>query len=193
MLTTHEEGRPEPSWSRLEPVGSGPRQDGASLLRALHDEHGPALWRYTLSLTGGDQTQAQDVVQETLLRAWKNPQAFAPERGTPRAWLFTVARRIVIDEHRSARNRHETPVDAVPEEPTVTDLAQQVVDRALLTQALSRLSTDHRAVLRECYFHGRSVAEAADTLGVPPGTIKSRAHYALQALRLALEELGGVA
>jgi RNA polymerase sigma-70 factor (ECF subfamily) len=57
---------------------------------------------------------------------------------------------------------------------------------------LRTLSTDHRQVLHECYFHGASVAEAAQTLGVPPGTVKSRTHYALHALRQALEEMGGV-
>jgi RNA polymerase sigma-70 factor (ECF subfamily) len=68
----------------------------------------------------------------------------------------------------------------------------QTVDRQLVLAALRTLSTDHRQVLLECYFHGASVAEAAQTLGVPPGTVKSRTHYALHALRQALEEMGGV-
>jgi RNA polymerase sigma-70 factor (ECF subfamily) len=54
--------------------------------------------------------------------------------------------------------------------------------------ALLGLSPEHRAVLVECYFRGASVAEAAQRLGIPPGTVKSRTHYALRALRLALEE-----
>jgi len=55
---------------------------------------------------------------------------------------------------------------------------------------MTRLSADHRQVLRECYFDGRSVAEAARRLGIAEGTVKSRTHYALRALRLALEEMG---
>lgn len=164
------------------------RDDG--LLRALHDEHGPALWHYALGLTGGDAAQAEDVVQETFLRAWRHPQAFEPERGSARAWLYTVARHLVVDDHRSARNRHEAPTARVPEQEAPDETAQ-VVDRALVSAALARLSAEHRAVLQECYYRGRSVAEAAVVLGIPPGTVKSRTHYALQALRLAVAELGG--
>lgn len=164
------------------------RDDG--LLRALHDEHGPALWHYALGLTGGDVAHAEDVVQETLLRAWRHPQAFEPRRGSPRAWLYTVARHIVVDDHRSARSRHEAATGRVPEQ-EVPDETTHVLDRALISEALARLSTEHRAVLQECYYRGRSVAEAAVVLGIPPGTVKSRTHYALQALRLAVDELGG--
>ncbi len=170
---------------------NGPDSDGERLLRALHDEHGPALWRYTLGLTDGDAVRAQDVVQETLLRAWRNPQAFTPEHGSPRAWLFAVARRIVIDEYRSARNRHETVTGNLPE-PRTEDPADDIADRALLRQALGRLTPEHREILRLCYYRGHSVAEAAEALQLSPGTVKSRTHYAIRALRAALEELGGV-
>ncbi len=168
----------------------GPHDDDALLLKALHDQHGPALWRYALSLTSGDAVQAQDVVQETMLRAWRNPAAFGADRGSPRAWLFAVARNLVIDEHRSARRRRERVTDLVPETPSA-DPAEAVVDRELLRVAMARLSPEHREVLRECYYRGRSVAEAAAVLGVAPGTVKSRSHYALRALKLAIEELGG--
>jgi RNA polymerase sigma-70 factor (ECF subfamily) len=60
----------------------------------------------------------------------------------------------------------------------------------VVADAITQLSSDHRAVLLECYYRGRSVAEAARRLGVPEGTVKSRTHYALRALRLALEEMG---
>lgn len=179
-----------PFGGRLAGMPTGPASDGDRLLRTLHDEHGPALWRYALSLTSGNAVEAQDVVQETLLRAWRNPQAFEPERGSPRAWLYAVAKRIVIDDHRSARSRHESLTDHLPE-PRAEDPADQVVDRELLRQALSRLTPDHREVLRQCYYQGRSVAQAAETLSISPGTVKSRTHYAMRALRTALEELGG--
>jgi RNA polymerase sigma-70 factor, ECF subfamily len=74
----------------------------------------------------------------------------------------------------------------------VADTAQQAVDRHVVMAALRTLSAEHRQVLLECYFRGASVAEAAQTLGVPPGTVKSRTHYALHALRQAIEEMGGV-
>ena len=69
---------------------------------------------------------------------------------------------------------------------------QPVVDRRLVVAALGRLTQEHRHVLRECCLRGSSVAEAAHALGISPGTVKSRTYYALRALRLAIEELGGV-
>ncbi|GAB3470219.1 sigma-70 family RNA polymerase sigma factor [Kineococcus endophyticus] len=158
------------------------------LVRALHDEHAGALWAYVVSLTG-DRVSAHDIVQETLLRAWRHPESLDPARGSTRAWLFTVARRLVIDDWRSARNRRESVHADVPDR-AVVDESEQVLQQWVVAQALTRLSAEHRAVLRECYFAGRSVADAARTLGIPEGTVKSRTHYALMNLRLALQEMG---
>jgi RNA polymerase sigma-70 factor (ECF subfamily) len=163
----------------------------ADLLRTLHDQHARALWSYVVNLTNGDRGKAQDVVQETLLRAWRNPQVLDQSNGSSRGWLFTVAKRIVIDDWRASRSRPEYVTDQVPEQ-SVADGTNQALDHHLVTAAMRTLSTEHREVLLECYLRGASVAQAAATLGVPPGTVKSRTHYALRALRLALEEMGGV-
>jgi RNA polymerase sigma-70 factor, ECF subfamily len=163
----------------------------AELLRVLHDQHARALWAYVVRLTNGDGARAEDVVQETLLRAWRHPQVLDQSQGSARAWLFTVARRIVIDDWRARSSRQET-VTADPPDQAVTDSTDHTVDALIVTAAMSRLTPDHRAVLLECYHRGASVAQAAQTLGVPPGTIKSRTHYALRALRAALQEMGGL-
>jgi RNA polymerase sigma-70 factor, ECF subfamily len=168
-----------------------PGRADADAVRALYDEHGRVLWAYVVGLTG-DRGRAQDVVQETLLRAWRNPGVLGQSAGSGRRWLFTVAKRIVIDEWRSASRRPEVVTDHVPEQP-VADMSQQIADRHLVRTALRRLSSEHRDVLLETYFRGSSVADAAQTLGVPPGTVKSRTHYALDALRHAIDDLGGAA
>jgi RNA polymerase sigma-70 factor (ECF subfamily) len=163
----------------------------ADLLRVLHDQHARALWSYVVNLTNGDRGKAQDVVQETLLRAWRNPQVLDQSRGSARGWLFTVAKRIVIDEWRATRTRPEYITDEVPEQ-SVADGTDQALDHQLVTAAMRTLSIEHREVLLEVYLRGASVSQAAATLGVPVGTIKSRTHYALRALRLALDEMGHV-
>jgi RNA polymerase sigma-70 factor, ECF subfamily len=160
------------------------RRDG-ELLRALHDKHAHSLLSYVVGLTH-DRANAQDIVQETLLRAWRNPASLERTGGSERSWLFTVARHIVIDQWRSVRGRREVLTDLVPEH-GVQDTAQQTVDRQLVHTALRTLSIEHRRVLFETYFHGASVVEAAGTLGVPPGTVKSRTHYALRALRREID------
>ena len=161
------------------------------VLRALFDEHGAALLAYALRLTGGHQARVEDLVQETLLRAWRHPDALDDERGDLRPWLFTVARRIAIDEHRRRAARVPEVGDAtLAATPSDVDEIGQAMESWLIADALSSLSPAHREVLVETYFRDRTVAEAARVLGVPPGTVKSRTHYAVQALRLALQERG---
>lgn len=162
------------------------------LMRALHDEHAAALWAFAVRLTGGDRGAAEDVVQETLLRAWKqadNPVFTDAEPAAARSWLYTVARRIVIDEWRSRRVRPERLVADIPESSTA-DPAEQLVESRLIADALGRLTADHRTVLVELYYRRSTVKEAAARLGIAEGTVKSRAHYALRAFKLALAELG---
>lgn len=74
-------------------------------MKALYDEHAAVLWRYALRLTG-DASQSEDVVQETLLRAWQHPEVIGDTERSARAWLFTVARNMIIDDRRSARFRN---------------------------------------------------------------------------------------
>ena len=157
-----------------------------TLMEALYHEHAGALWRYALRLTG-DRGRAEDVVQETLLRAWQHPEITGD---SVRAWLVTVARNLVIDHSRSARARYETGSLDVAPEPAGPDGVDATLDRMLVADAVARLSADHRAVLCRAYYQGWGTARIAADLGIAEGTAKSRLHYAMRALRLALQELG---
>jgi RNA polymerase sigma-70 factor (ECF subfamily) len=158
------------------------------LVRALYAEHAGALLRYALRMTGGDQQRAEDIVQETLLRAWLHPEAIADRPARP--WLFAVARNLAVDAHRARRARPREVGESALALVAIPDEADRVLESWGVADALATLRYEHRRVLLETYYRGRSVAEAAAVLGVPPGTVKSRAFYALRALRLALEERG---
>jgi RNA polymerase sigma-70 factor (ECF subfamily) len=160
----------------------------SALLKVLYDQHAAALWRYTYSLVG-DAGRAEDIVQETLLRAWQRPNVLDQATSSARAWLFTVARNLAVDEHRSARHRREFGTDNPPEQAT-EDQADRSVDGWLIADALARLRTDHREVIVRAYYRGLSTHQIATELAIPEGTVKSRMHYGMRALRSALGEMG---
>ncbi len=163
----------------------------AALMKALYDEHAAVLWRYALRLTG-DAGQSEDVVQETLLRAWQRPDVIGDTERSARAWLFTVARNMIIDDRRSARFRNvvgSTDEDGTPEQST-PDEVNAALDRLLIAEAMAQLSAEHRAVIERSYYRGWTTAQIANDLKIAEGTVKSRLHYAVRALRLTLQELG---
>ncbi|HZJ39794.1 MAG TPA: sigma-70 family RNA polymerase sigma factor [Demequina sp.] len=162
--------------------------DKASVLRELHDLHAAVIWRYVVHLTRNPST-ADDIVQETLLRAWRTPRILDEDPASVRSWLFTVARNLVIDDARSARHRHEVAVEEPPDR-TVEDRTDGLFDVLLVEEALKALSEDHRAVIVRAYFGGQNTVELAAELNVAEGTVKSRLHYGLRALRLVLQERG---
>jgi RNA polymerase sigma-70 factor, ECF subfamily len=169
----------------------GSEDHETTLMRVLYDEHAAALWRYAVRLTG-DRARAEDVVQETLLRAWQHPEVTEDGERSARAWLFTVARNMIIDERRSPRFRKENGSLEFVKEPENAgpDEVNTALDRLLLGDALAQLSTEHRAVIRRSYYLGWTTAQIAEDLQIAEGTVKSRLHYAVRALRLTLQEMG---
>jgi RNA polymerase sigma-70 factor, ECF subfamily len=159
-------------------------------LRQLWDEHAGALLAFALTLTGGDRGAAEDVVQETVLRAWQHADALDPARGPARPWLMTVARRVLIDQHRARSARPSEVDDSGLASIGVADGLDAALDALLVADAMTTLTSEHREALVQTYYAGRTVSEAAAVLGVPPGTVKSRVFYGLRALRLALDERG---
>ncbi|RJQ85597.1 sigma-70 family RNA polymerase sigma factor [Amycolatopsis panacis] len=153
-----------------------------ALVRSLFEEHGRAMLGYATRLLG-DRAAAEDVVQEALVRAWRNPDSLVNGRGSVRGWLLTVVRNLVIDRVRASHARPAEVAGVPAGLPVEHDHADRVVDSMVVLAALDGLSAEHRVVLEQMYLHGRSVAEAAELLGIPPGTVKSRSYYGLRALR----------
>ncbi|MFE6917605.1 sigma-70 family RNA polymerase sigma factor [Streptomyces sp. SID6648] len=156
-------------------------------LAELQREHGPALFHFLLGLTFGDRQRAEDLVQETLVRAWQHPEAFDAPYDSMRPWLFTVGRRLAIDARRSRQARPVEVSDTVLEStPDALDTADRAVRTLDVREAVRTLSPEHRAVLVQIYFRGLSVGETAEVLGIPAGTVKSRSYYALRVLARTL-------
>ncbi|MEV0134100.1 sigma-70 family RNA polymerase sigma factor [Dactylosporangium sp. NPDC050688] len=151
--------------------------------------HRPALLIYVRRLVNGDAHLAEDIVQETLVRAWQHPDVFGPGFGSARGWLFSVAHNLAVDAHRRRHRRGEIAVGMVPDAPT-GDGVNAVLLRHEVHEALARLSADHRAVVVELHLHGYTMAEAAKRLRVPIGTVKSRAHAAQRQLSAILRQRG---
>ncbi len=128
-------------------------------------------------------------MQEALLRAWRNPRILEQGTAASKAWLYAVARNFAIDECRSARARREIGSERLPER-SRSDHTDTTLDAWLIAEALSQLKPEHKVVIVRAYYRGESVAELARALDVPQGTVRSRLHYGLRALRLALEENG---
>jgi RNA polymerase sigma-70 factor (ECF subfamily) len=172
-------------------AGTAAGQEGVAdeaFIRALYAEHGGALLRYAQHLTGGDRQRAEDLVQETIVRAWRHPEALADRPARP--WLFAVARNLAVDAYRARQSRPPEVGQAVLDMLPADDDADRTLESWAVAEALASLRPDHRKVIVETYYRGCSVAEAAVALGIPAGTVKSRTFYALKALKLALQERG---
>ena len=161
---------------------------------AAYQAHGAELYRFVLRGVS-DPGAAQDVVQETFLRAWRAADRFDPELASLRVWLFAIARNAMLDHARAARVRpwHGNLVDPPSAEAaagSVEDNSDRLVRSWVVEEALRRLSDEHRTAIVQTHLRGRPYAEVAAEFGVPVGTLRSRVFYGLKALRVAMDEMG---
>ncbi len=165
----------------------GGREGGSddALIRAVYEQHGQAVLAYAIRLTG-DWAAAEDVLQETLVRAWRHSEVLVNDKGSVRAWLLTVAGRIVVDRARVTAARPREVAESPAQPPMERDHADQVIASMEVFEALQKVSEEHRNVILHLYFRDSSLLEASKALGVPEGTVKSRSYHALRALRKSL-------
>ena len=185
--------RGDPGEGRTARAGARPAgaADDDAVLTELYRQYRGPLLSFVLRLTAGDRQQAEDVVQETMVRAWRQAGRLDLTEPSLMPWLATVARRIVIDEDRRKRARPpEVGGDLADKPPVADDETENLLRKVLVTEALQALSAAHREVLNETILRDRTVNEAAEVLGIPVGTVKSRVYYALKALKVHLVERG---
>ena len=161
-------------------------------IRLLYCRHADALRLYVERFCP-DHSSADDIVQETFIRAWRHLPRLAADERPIRPWLFRVARNLLIDADRAARARPVVSEAPLEEDGQTDSGLDQVLDRALVSAALQHLSPAHQAVLVETFYNGGSMAGVARELGIPHGTARSRLHYALQALRQQLRDNEAIA
>jgi RNA polymerase sigma-70 factor (ECF subfamily) len=187
------EGEREARRFQLAGVGSrglrGEADDDA-IVTELYRRYRAPLLSFVLRLTAGDRQQAEDVVQETMVRAWRQASQLDLASPSLMPWLVTVARRIVIDQGRRRRARPTETGDQMLENVPVADTTEDLLRKVVVVEAMQALSAAHREILNETILRDRTVNQAAEALGIPVGTVKSRVYYALRALRLVLAERG---
>jgi RNA polymerase sigma-70 factor (ECF subfamily) len=159
-----------------------------AFIEAVYAEHGAVLLRYARRLVKGDRQKAEDLVQETIERAWLNADALARRRARP--WLFAVARNLSVDAYRASLARPSEVGDEMLQDIPADDSTDRTLQALTVTQALRTLQPGHLAVIVELYYRRHTVAETAAALGIPAGTVKSRTNSALKQLSKALQERG---
>jgi len=156
-------------------------------MEELYDRHNDLLYSLVRRIVGVP-SEAEDVLQETWLHAWRTAASYDPSRGSVGAWLVTMARSRAIDRIRSegARRRARETAGATPMEASPNDPANAAAEserRERVRAALAQLSPQHQEVLDLAYFGGLSQTEIAAQLSAPLGTVKSWTRQAL--LRLS--------
>jgi RNA polymerase sigma-70 factor, ECF subfamily len=155
-----------------------------SAVAALYQRHVRSLFALARSMLKSQQ-EAEDLIHDVFLEAWKRSADYSEERGTVRAWLFMRARSRAIDRIKSAGRS----LTVLPE-PVSTPVAFAAGDQRRLHELLSKMPEVQQQVLMLGYFEGLSTAEIAERLGIPAGTVKSRTRAALGALRNMLGSNG---
>ncbi len=160
--------------------------DHEPTLRALYRRYETRLYGFGLRILG-DRGLAEELVQESFVRLWQSAPRFDPERGTVRALLFTIARRVAADLRRRPSSRQFA---READEAGVEARADEVLLSVTVREAMMSLSPAHREVLVLAYDHDLRLTDIAARLELPLGTVKTRCFYALRALRQALGERG---
>lgn len=137
----------------------------------------------------GNPSEAEDLVHDVFVEAWRNAVHYDPARGTVRTWLLVRCRSRALDRLRSPRRSRATDLAEVPESPTGPEAdPSREADRTRLRSGIGMLKPEHRVLIELAYFHGLSSREIADKEGLPLGTVKSRIAAAMRKLRAALAD-----
>ncbi len=163
----------------------------AEAFGALYDRFQPEILRYLTHRVGNADT-AEDLAQQVFLKAWQAIPRYEA-RGVPfKAWLYRMAHNQMVDHFRTHRQTTDLEGVEIPEEAEAEEALLTAEMSEALTLALSRLSEDHRQVLTLRFLMEKSAREIAEIMGRKEVTVRGLQMRALQALRRAIEETGGL-
>jgi RNA polymerase sigma-70 factor (ECF subfamily) len=161
---------------------------GIGALEALYEEYHRQALGLALRVLG-NMGEAEEVVQEAFLAAWRAGHTYDSSRGSTRTWILTLVRNRAIDAVRARQRRPVQPLDDTHDPPDSADVPLQAalnVDAARVAEALYKLPPEQRAVIELAYSSGLSHTEIAARLNLPMGTVKGRIRLGLDRLRQAL-------
>lgn len=166
-----------------------PAQSREQLLETVYRTNYRSLLGYVLKFTLGDRARAEDIVQETMVRAWQHIGELKIASDAARPWLFTVARRIAIDTLRARASRPaEVNGELLAFKATPRDDIDHAITAMDVRTALEVLPPEQKDVLINVYLRGISTEETAALMGIPVGTVKSRTFNALRTIRRTMEQ-----
>jgi RNA polymerase sigma-70 factor (ECF subfamily) len=160
-------------------------------LEELYDRYAERLYGLGLRLLG-DRGLAEELVQETFVRLWRTADRYQPGRGSVSTFVFAIARRIAVDLWRRPSSRPFAELTEADRDRghDPEDATERLVVGLNVRDALGALSAAHREVLELLYLQDLTQAQVAERLGVPLGTVKTRAYHGLRAFKQAAEERG---
>lgn len=160
-----------------------------SALAALYDLHAPRMLAVAMRVLG-NRTEAEDIVHDVFLEAWKAAAKYDRRRASVRTWLVVRLRSRCIDRVRAHKVRRDAPEEAQPRPQPIggPDAMVAAAEAPRLHAALGGLPENQREVLDLLYVRGLSSSEAAKQLEIPVGTVKSRVRLAMRQLRATLAQ-----
>lgn len=160
----------------------------SAALKELFDEFAPMITGMCRRLAGAE---AEDLVQQIFLDAWRTCGRYDPARGSLGAWLTGIARFKVVDHWRAAARCPTVPKAEVGVLEAVDSDVDRIIDQLVVTKALERLNPVRREVVQLGFYQGLTHSEIAERLSMPLGTVKSHMRRGLEALHVDLEASRG--
>lgn len=153
----------------------------------LYDQYAPALYGIILKILQQDAASAQDSLQDSFVKIWKNISSYDESRGSVFTWMLTIARRTALDKLDSIKNKKIQNLDSPVNIAQDRFQTHSSVDGIGVRDLVDKLQPDHQILISLAYFQGYTQDEIARRLNMPLGTVKTKTRAAMQELRNSIK------